>query len=146
MKHTRKKWRISCFLDLIEIASFQQQLVCLWAQSTRAGCSCAEFPTKSTWLSAEKQQQQRVKASASRCSVLQEGTTEVWTKALWLVILCKETFKNPLIGGIQNEKPENNDGQGNCTGIQGDWIYFISSPVSVLLQSLSFPVLCLISL
>lgn len=146
MKHTRKKWHISCFLDLIEIASFQQQLACPWAQSTRAGCSCAEFPTKSTWLSAEKQQQQRVKASASRCSVLQEGTTEVWTKTLWSVILCKETLKNPLIGGVQNEKPENNDGHGNCMGIQEDWPYFTSSPVSVSMQSLIFPMLFLIPL
>lgn len=65
----------SCFLGLIETASFQCQLPFPWAQPTTERCSCTEFPTKSTWLSAEEQHLQSVNASATRYSVLQKGTT-----------------------------------------------------------------------
>lgn len=87
------------------------------------GRGCAGFPTKSSWLSAEEQQQERAEASASTCSVLQEGTTGVGTKSLQSVILnknmhCNEISQTSLIGGIQNKKHENNDGKGNRVGIQ----------------------------
>lgn len=69
-------------LSRLEITSFQPPLAPPWALTTRVGRGCAEFPTKSSWLCAEEQQQERAEAPASRCSVVQEGTTGVGTKSL----------------------------------------------------------------
>lgn len=42
----------------LKITSFQPPLAPPWALTTRVGRGCAEFPTKSSWLCAEEQQQE----------------------------------------------------------------------------------------
>lgn len=130
-------------LSRLKITSFQPPLAPPWALTTRVGRGCAEFPTRSSWLCAEEQHQERAEASASRCSELQGGTTGVGTNSLQSVILNmdmhrKEILQTPLMGGTQSKKPKSNDGKGNWVGIQEGWTCSISSSFSVLSTTTSF--------